>query len=70
MKISKDLFREIFDEAKRYSIEEYDGSNSHALCNILEVVERYREKYPNIDKEVENLIVERIFNPPHEAFPE
>ncbi len=59
----------MIEEAKRYSMEEYDGSNSHALCNILEVVERYKQQYPEIDEEIESSVVERILNPPHEAFP-
>jgi len=69
MAISKKLFQEIFDEAKKYATDEYDGSNSHAYFNIIEVIDSYKEKYPNIDDQTTELIIERIFTPPYEAFP-
>ncbi|HIO91325.1 MAG TPA: hypothetical protein EYG68_00585 [Leucothrix mucor] len=70
MNISDELFEEIFDAALKKSCDEYDGSNSHALCHIIEVVDGYREKHPEIDEEIKNLIVIRIFTPPHIAFPQ
>ena len=69
MKISKKLFLEIFEAAKKEALEDYDGSNSHAYFNIIEVIKSYQKKHPEVDDEISQLIVSRIFNPPHEAFP-
>ena len=69
MNISKALFQKIFDAAKERAFSCPDYSNSHALSEIIDIVGEYRDRYPEIDEETENLIVQRYFNPPHEAFP-
>ena len=69
MKISNTLFQEIFDVAKKKALTESDSSPNRAAFIIMDVIEEYRKENQEIDLEVDNLIFERFFNPPYEAFP-